>query len=1131
MFIHLLSLFPRHFWYPLGIALIVLSHLTLLMGFPSAELIPVVLTAICLMCTQKHVGRLAVVAITAALCVGIWQLLVTANATTSAWPVAIAQAALGGVRLAFVRSPLGRVHALQRLSRRLRRQSEQLQAAIENQKLTHRTVEQFESDRRTLLDHLPLHVVRKDLQGHFTFVSQSFCDFVDLPMADILGKTDADLFSPDSAAKFVADDRKVMSSGQVFNDVECTQLPSGEMSYMQVRKAPLLAADGQTIGVQGIFWDVTEEFTRRKALQRIESLAHALIHAALDAVLIADDEGRVLEANPATQSILGFAAGSASNSPLLGSIMQPTIEQRAGRSSDPQGSQASYQRRTPISEFLKEATGRRIEARLRRNPDEWFEAEISAHPLDVEGHRNWAIFIRDITKRKQAERELRAAKESAERANATKSEFVANVSHELRTPLTGIIGLHELLANGPVDDRQLHYLDLAKISAGNLLTLIDDLLDFSKIEAGHVDIETIEFELVECVEEAALALAARAQLRGLELLLDFEPGLPHRVVGDPHRISQVLLNLVGNAIKFTAKGDIRICVRRAALPQSQPTGLASPAAPGALHATRLRFEVHDTGVGIPIEQREMIFEAFQQADSSTTRRYGGTGLGLTICRELVTKMAGVIGIDDSRRLSGEITCGSCFYFELPLPELPLPELPSPQSSDNQQASRPSSNAPSGPADAGAACHVVLAANACPWRELLCRQLQQLSYPVTLLTPQQLAARQPAQLFSAGNRTIVIADYLDLCSLTWSAAPVVYKWVLLNALAYAQPHTVPAWLAHAQVSWLARPICHQSLAQALTLQTSPVDALQGSDATDTAHRSADLLLVEDSPISQTVLRDMLQGLGHRVSIASHGREAIQACQQKQFDLVLMDIQMPDMDGLEATREIRQHEQGTNQRQTIYALTAHATARDRQQCEAASMDGFLVKPITRSRLDNAIQLALSGRPDNAFGRFSPSEKSSTAAGSDGIFSSAADAPASADSPVDVDSDATSPLDATPFDVAHAFDAAPSWPELIQLMHGNESLLRDVLALLIREVPRLGRSFQSGLREGDLGEMRRAVHTLKSNVRHVGLNNIGDHAQWLERLARDQQIELLKSHQENLIALTDAVADWAERTLREN
>ncbi len=1121
--IHLLSLVPRHFWFPIGLAAVGLSHLALVLDFSSAELFPVVVTAMCLMCTQRHVAWLTIAAILTAVCCGLGQF--AADSVTSGWPVAVAHAALGSARLAFVRSPLGRIHAMQRLSRRLRRQSEQLQAAIENQESTRRTVQQFESDRRTLLDHLPLHVVRKDLEGRFTFVSQSFCDFVGRPMPEILGKTDSDLFSEESARKFIADDRKVMSQGVVFNDVESSQLPSGEMSYMQVRKAPLLAADGKIIGVQGIFWDVTEEFTRRKALQRIESLAHALIHAALDAVLIADDEGRVLEANPATQSILGFAPGDASNHPLLGSIMQPTTEERGGRSTDLQEDPPSFLRKTPINEFLNEATGRRIEARLRRQHDGWFEAEISAHPLDVEGRQNWAIFIRDITKRKQAERELRAAKESAERANATKSEFVANVSHELRTPLTGIIGLHELLANGPVDDRQLHYLELAKISAGNLLTLIDDLLDFSKIEAGHVDIEAIEFDVIDCVEEAGLALAARAQLRGLELLFDFERGLPRRVVGDPHRINQVLLNLIGNAIKFTAKGDIRICVRRAAQPATSgnhPSTLPT-ASPKDVPVVRLRFEVHDTGVGIPIEQREMIFEAFRQADASTTRRYGGTGLGLTICRDLVTKMEGVIGIAQSRRLSGEAAAGSCFYFELPLPVPDEPVLA-------EQVLRSASEPRPAAADGKPVYHIVLAAHACPWRELLSRELQELAHPVTLLTPQQLALRQPAHLFSAGNRTIVIADYQELCALTWSATPVVYKWVLLNALAYAQPHATPDWLAHAEVAWLTRPICRHSLAQALTVQASVSDASSASQPAAMPHRSANLLLVEDSPISQTVLRDMLQGLGHRVSIASHGREAIQACHKTQFDLVLMDIQMPDMDGLEATQAIRRQEQGSQQRQRIYALTAHASSRDRQQCEAASMDGFLVKPITRSRLAAAIQQALSDEPNNSFARFSSVEKSANPGGAaDPTARTTTQPPSSAEMRTGLESPVAASPNARHIDVGHAFDSAPTWPELIKLMHDNEGLLRDVLTLLIREMPRLGRSFQNGLKEGNFSEARRAVHTLKSNVRHVGLNNIGEYAQWLEHLARDQQSDLLKAHLENLVALSNAVADWAERMLK--
>ncbi len=1075
--------------------------MTLLTGAASAELLPVVTTALCVMCTQRHVVGLSLAAAVSGVSLGLWQVLHQLPSNTI-WPVVVANLALGGVRLAFVRGPHGPLRSQQRLSQRLRRQYEQLQAAIASQESNRRTVQQYELDRRALLEHLPLHLVQKDLSGRFTFVSRSFCDFVGLPLADILGKSDADLFSADSARKFAEDDRRVMTTGQVFNDVESTQLPSGEMSFMQVRKAPLLGADGQIAGVQGIFWDVTEEFTRRKALQRIESMAHALIHAALDSVLIVDDEGRVLEANPASEKILGFSLGSVSTHPLLGTIMQPTVEEFAGRSSDPPGSPLRYQRKTPINEMLKAATGRRIEARLRRSNDDWFEAEISAHPLDVEGRQNWAIFIRDITKRKRAEHELRAAKESAEHANATKSEFVANVSHELRTPLTGIIGLHELLANSQVDERQRHYLDLAKVSAGNLLTLIDDLLDFSKIEAGHIDIDTTEFSLIECVEEAALALAARAQLRGLELLLDFQPTLPSRVSGDPHRIKQILLNLIGNAIKFTDKGDIRVCVQQ--LPDSSASMI------------RVRFEVHDTGIGIPRQQRELIFEAFRQADASTTRRYGGTGLGLTICRDLVTKMNGSIGIEDSRRISGQVVSGSSFYFELSLPISPAFLPPHVELADKPES-----------------YHVVLAANDCPWQNLLYRDLQQFPFPVTQITTAQLASRQPAHLFSAGNKTIVVADYRELCALTWTAAPVVYKWVLLNALIHAQPQSLPTWLTHANIAWLARPICRQSLVQALTIMAPSVE-INSAVPDAIPQRSADLLLVEDSLISQTVLKDMLQSLGHRVSIASNGREAIDACGPKLFDLVLMDIQMPDMDGLEATQAIRQREQGSGRRQCIYALTAHATSRDRQQCEAASMDGFLVKPISRDRLAEAIGQVLGNHTGSASDR-PPSQPATPAAAAQ--FDSANNpeptnrpkGPLKVDSNAALSVDLAEATDSRRVSVEQAFANASPWPQLVELMHGNEELLRDVLSLLVREAPRLGRSFQTALKDGNFSETRRAVHTLKSNVRYVGLNEIGQYAQWLEHMARDQQSDLLQDHAVNLCQLADAVADWAEQQLK--
>ncbi len=276
---------------------------------------------------------------------------------------------------------------------------------------------------------------------------------------------------------------------------------------MQVRKAPLRDSKGNIIGVQGIFWDITETLSGKIQLQRIESWAHALIQAALDAVLIVDIDGRVLEVNPAVATILGYQQQRQEHPPL-GEIMRPATLDIASTDSgsvrlpdgDDTGAMASATDAVLLNRLLKKATGRRIEVRLKRPDDTWFDAEISAHPLVVENSSGWAIFIRDITRRKRNVTELQAAKEAAERANMAKSEFVANVSHELRTPLTGIVGLHELLDRSQLDDQQREYLTLARTSSDNLLALIDALLDFSKIEAHRLELELEPFDLVECIE-------------------------------------------------------------------------------------------------------------------------------------------------------------------------------------------------------------------------------------------------------------------------------------------------------------------------------------------------------------------------------------------------------------------------------------------------------------------------------------------------------------------------------------------------------------------------------------------------------------------------------------------------------
>ncbi|MEM8733021.1 MAG: PAS domain-containing protein, partial [Planctomycetota bacterium] len=661
----LLKLLPKRSWLLLGICSIFASYTLWLFDWPNstvATVVPIVLATLCLTLSPRSWWLVLPVSAIAIVGVVVVSPLTRAEHGGDLLTIWVAKMIVALGLFVVERVPWGRNQTTQRMADRLRRQSDQLREAMESQETTRRTVEQFESDRRALLEHLPVHVVQKDKDGRFLFVTQSFCTLLGRRFDELIGKTDFEIFPRETAEKFTADDQRVMTTGKNFNDVERAEFPGGEIGYMQVRKAPLRDPDGKVIGVQGIFWDITEEHLAQEKLHRLESLARALIHAALDAVLVVDGDGQILEANPACETILGYRLGQTEDDPPLGTIIESTVEEAGQRASDPDAA-PRYERKMSLNDLLRSARGKRIEVKLRRADNQWFDGEISTHPMNVDGSQGWAIVLRDITERKTAEKELLAAKEQAEHASIAKSEFVANVSHELRTPLTGIIGLQELLdRGGRLDEQQREYLKLARLSAGNLLTLIDDLLDFSKIEAGHLEMESVRFRVSDVIEEPVNSLAARAHFRGLELIGDLDPSLPDNLIGDPQRLKQVLLNLIGNAIKFTDKGEIRVTARR--MESVRPA--SNKAADMSEGPVRVRFEVHDNGIGIAPEKRQVIFDAFRQADSSTTRRYGGTGLGLTICRDIVQKMGGMIGVSDAHDLEGKTVQGSCFFFEVVL---------------------------------------------------------------------------------------------------------------------------------------------------------------------------------------------------------------------------------------------------------------------------------------------------------------------------------------------------------------------------------------------------------------------------------------------------------------------------------
>ncbi len=937
-------------------------------------------------------------------------------------------------------------------------------------------------DFRTLFESVPSLDLILDAHFQIVAVTDSYLRATLTKRENILGKNIFEVFpdNPDDPAatgtrnlraslEHVLRFRETHTMAVQKYDIRRPLEQGGEFEerYWSPVNSPIQGANGEVTLINHHVEDVTE-FVRLKVLgdqkgraseelrKQAEEELNRFFNLSLELLCVATTDGYFVRLNPAFERILGWSNAELKSRRFI-EFVHPD------------------DRESTLAEVRKLSTGIPslcFENRYLCKDSSYRWLAWSTNPVPDRGLLYSAA--RDITEHKRTGLALQQARDAADAASQAKSEFLATMSHELRTPLNGVIGMTDLLLNTQLDAQQRRYAWLVKASGDTLLSLINDVLDFSKIEAGKLDLESIEFDLLYAIENVAVSLSSKAESKGLELLCRIHPDLPRFVLGDPGRLQQILLNLTNNAIKFTEHGEVVIRATIDGVTENDVT---------------IRFTVSDTGIGIPHDRLNCLFQSFSQVDASTTRKYGGTGLGLAICKRLVTLMAGDIGVES------EPNRGTTFWFVVKL----------------KKRRDGTSKAHSILGDMRQVRILVVDDNATN-REILEEQLNTFGFKNALASDGRQALTMLREGISQGfpfglailDGQMPGMDGMQLAQAIKSDF-ALQNTTLVLLTSMGSSFDTDEMKALGFAAWLTKPVRQSQLLDSITeaiacAQTGRVRAPQvASDSSRTTGRQrvrartlgARILLAEDHEISQEVATTILREAGYHCHAVNNGKLAVEAVQSESYDLILMDCQMPQMDGFEAARTIRRWETQQTNRQgrriPIIALTANALKGDRERCLDAGMDDYLSKPLEPTRLVELIESKLS-----------PTSRKT-------LEPQLASAPNDCSSPLDI-------------------------PASLQRWGGNDALVVRLLKKFCNRAEADLKEIEDSILSRDAEQIARLAHALKGAAAYVAGNKLCSIARQLESTALSGNLKQADASLAELRNEMKRVLDYIPQALAE-